>query len=53
MIGVLIGLACGIKINAVLIVPPIAMIIVVWFVYQRVSSDQPGEVVAPFALSYA
>ena len=36
-----------------LIVPLIAMIIVVWFVYQRVSSDQPREVVAPFALSYA
>jgi len=93
LIGVLIGLACGIKINAVLIalkpifgglklatLPspwrvfeligalfgaepavatvmgylwPFAMIIVAWFVYQRISSDQPGEVVAPFALTYA
>ena len=32
---------------------PVAMLIVAWFVYQRISSDQPGEVVAPFALTYA
>ena len=32
---------------------PVAMIIVAWFVYRRISSDQPGEVVAPFALTYA
>jgi hypothetical protein len=32
---------------------PIAMIIVAWFVYHGSSSDQPGEVTAPFALSYA
>ena len=32
---------------------PVAMIVVAWFVYQRISSDQPGEVVAPFALTYA
>jgi hypothetical protein len=32
---------------------PVAMIAVAWFVYQRISSDQPGEVVAPFALTYA
>jgi hypothetical protein len=32
---------------------PIAMVIVAWFVYRRISSDQPGEVVAPFALTYA
>jgi hypothetical protein len=32
---------------------PIAMIVVAWFIYQRISSDQPQEVVAPFALSFA
>jgi hypothetical protein len=32
---------------------PVAMLIVAWFVYKRISSDQPGEVVAPFALTYA
>ncbi len=32
---------------------PIAMVAVAWFVYRRISSDQPREVVAPFALTYA
>ncbi len=32
---------------------PIATIVVAWFIYRRISSDQPGEVVAPFALSFA
>jgi hypothetical protein len=32
---------------------PFAMLVVAWFVYRRISSDQPGEVVAPFALTYA
>jgi hypothetical protein len=32
---------------------PIAMIVVAWLVYQRISSDQPREVVAPFALAFA
>jgi len=32
---------------------PIAMIIVAWLIYQRISSDQPAEVVAPFALTFA
>jgi hypothetical protein len=32
---------------------PIALIVVTWLIYQRISSDQPREVVAPFALTYA
>jgi hypothetical protein len=32
---------------------PIAMIAVAWLIYQRISSDQPREVVAPFALTFA
>jgi hypothetical protein len=32
---------------------PIAMIVVAWLIYQRISSDQPREVVAPFALTFA
>jgi hypothetical protein len=31
----------------------VAMFIVAWLVYQRISSDQPPEVVAPFALTYS
>jgi hypothetical protein len=30
-----------------------AMFVVAWLVYQRISADQPREVVAPFALTYA
>jgi hypothetical protein len=32
---------------------PIATLVVAWFIYRRISSDQPREVVAPFALTYA
>jgi hypothetical protein len=32
---------------------PILMIVIAWFVYRRISSDQPREIVAPFALTYA
>ena len=39
--------------NVISILWPIAMIVVAWFIYQRISSDQPREVVAPFALTFA
>ncbi len=32
---------------------PIALILVAWLIYQRIASDQPREVVAPFALTFA
>jgi hypothetical protein len=32
---------------------PVALIVVAWLIYQRISSDQPREVVAPFALAFA
>jgi hypothetical protein len=32
---------------------PIEMLILAWLIYQRISSDQPREVVAPFALTFA
>ncbi len=32
---------------------PIAMLVVAWLIYQRISSEQPSEVVAPFALTFA
>ena len=32
---------------------PIALLVVAWLIYQRISSDQPREVVAPFALTFA
>jgi hypothetical protein len=32
---------------------PVALVVVAWLIYQRISSDQPREVVAPFALAFA
>ena len=32
---------------------PIEMLILAWLIYQRISSDQPSEIVAPFALTFA
>jgi hypothetical protein len=32
---------------------PIALVIVAWLIFRRISSDQPREVVAPFALTFA
>jgi hypothetical protein len=32
---------------------PIALIVVAWLIHQRISSEQPREVVAPFALTFA
>jgi hypothetical protein len=32
---------------------PPALLVVAWLVHRRIASDQPGEVVAPFALTYA
>jgi hypothetical protein len=32
---------------------PIALIVVAWFIQRRISSDQPQEVVWPFALTFA
>ncbi|MGI9005514.1 MAG: polyprenol phosphomannose-dependent alpha 1,6 mannosyltransferase MptB [Streptosporangiaceae bacterium] len=32
---------------------PVAMIAVAWVIYRRISSDEPREVVAPFAVTFA
>lgn len=51
------GVALGININTmatiISLLWPVAMIVVAWLIYGRISSDQPGEVVAPFALTFA
>ncbi|HXP19872.1 MAG TPA: glycosyltransferase 87 family protein [Streptosporangiaceae bacterium] len=53
----MIGDALGVNANTMAaiigILWPIAMIVVAWLIYQRISSDQPREVVAPFALTFA
>jgi hypothetical protein len=51
------GLALGVKqatlITIITFLWPIALFVVAWFIYHRISSDQPREVVAPFALTFA
>jgi len=32
---------------------PIALLLLAWVIYRRISSDQPREIVAPFALTFA
>ena len=32
---------------------PVALLLLAWVIYRRISSDQPREIVAPFALSFA
>ncbi len=32
---------------------PFAMLVLAWVIYRRISSDQPREIVAPFALAFA
>jgi hypothetical protein len=53
----LIGLGLGVRQAALTTIItclwPIALFVVAWFIYHRISSDQPREVVAPFALTFA
>ncbi len=52
-IGVGLGFKASTMDSLVTILWPIAMIVVAWLIYRRISSDQPREIVAPFALSFA
>ncbi|MGH3276289.1 MAG: hypothetical protein ACRDNZ_18425, partial [Streptosporangiaceae bacterium] len=47
------GISKSVMATVISLLWPVAMVIVAWFIYQRISSDQPREVVAPFALTYA
>jgi hypothetical protein len=51
------GQAIGIQNSTLILVItllwPVATLVAAWFIFQRISSDQPREVVAPFALTYA
>ncbi|MDR2987769.1 MAG: hypothetical protein LBV34_23320 [Nocardiopsaceae bacterium] len=53
MAGEGVGVSKGTMISAISFLWPIALLIVAWLVYQRISSDQPREVVAPFAVTFA
>jgi hypothetical protein len=53
MAGEGLGVSKGTMVSAISLLWPIALLIVAWLVYQRISSDQPREVVAPFAVTFA
>jgi hypothetical protein len=51
--GEALGLGKGTMATVIGCLWPIAMIVVAGLIYRRISSDQPREVVAPFALTFA
>lgn len=53
LLGLALGIHQSILTTIISCLWPIALFVVAWFIYQRISSDQPREVVAPFALTFA
>jgi hypothetical protein len=53
MLGEALGVHQATMTTIISLLWPVAMFVVAWFIYQRISSDQPREVVAPFALTFA
>jgi len=51
--GQYVGVSHGLMVTIISCLWPIALLVVAWLVYQRISADQPREVVAPFALTFA
>ncbi len=47
------GVSPGAMTTVISVLWPAALFVVAWFIYRRISSDQPREVVAPFALTFA
>ncbi len=54
-LGYLIGGTAGQNTAATVIdvLWPVALLVLAWLIYRRISSDQPREVVAPFAFAFA
>jgi len=53
MAGEGLGVSPGAMTTVISVLWPAALFVVAWFIYRRISSDQPREVVAPFALTFA
>jgi len=51
--GLALGVQKDILTTIISLAWPILLIVVAWLIYKRISSDQPREVVAPFALTFA
>jgi hypothetical protein len=53
MVAQALGMHAATTVTVINVLWPIAMLVLAWVIYRRISSDQPREVVAPFALSFA
>jgi hypothetical protein len=53
MVGELFGVHQSILVTTISLLWPIAMLVLAWVIYRRISEDQPREIVGPFALSFA
>lgn len=53
LIGEALGVSRGALALVITVIWIVAMFIVAWLIYQWISADQPSEVIAPFALSFA
>jgi hypothetical protein len=53
MLGEALGLSQASTLTIIGVLWPIAMFVLAWIIYRRISSDQPREIVAPFALTFA
>ncbi len=53
MLGEAVGVDKTTMVTLIDLLWPIAMVVVAGLIYRRISSDQPREVVAPFALTFA
>jgi hypothetical protein len=47
------GVHASTTVTVINVLWPIAMLVLAWVIYRRIASDQPREIVAPFALSFA
>ncbi len=53
LVGQALGASQGAMMSAISLLWPFALLVVAWFLNQRIHEDQPREVVAPFVLVYA
>ncbi len=53
MVGELFGVHQSVLVTIISALWPIAMLVLAWVIYRRISEDQPREIVGPFALSFA
>jgi hypothetical protein len=53
MAGEALGFSPHVLMTVINILWPVAMLVLAWVIFRRISSDQPREIVAPFALTFA